>query len=370
MQNSNQTNLKFPILSADRYGAVEEKARQRVRERIRKPEFSMFAEGSISSRPKWLIYSIMTLLFIVMAGAFVFSAGKQVAVISMLIDELPGQYQRLSTTWATLAVGSTLLVSEFGSVLFMVSAGVFGGEKVNFWRFAVSPYAMLFGVFAIACASLALICNVAVAAIDTPASVSAVSWFTSVLIPSIVLGIGVILERIILGDIERRDAQRINYGVALKQYQLAIADPTSDPDYGLVLTPLVFEEIMRLKRDRDIVIAAMESHGFSIDDPRVVAQIVKIEVRHHKVLNALEVVDDLFVVSDVPKRPETLIDAPQTGRLPAGVSETKETLPPAVQKAVQWLKEHPETASQPVRAVAAQAGMSTASIQRAREVLK
>lgn len=66
---------------------------------------------------------------------------------------------------------------------------------------------------------------------------------------------------------------------------------------------------------------------------------------------------------------ELLIAPSQRAALYPGVPETVET-PPAVRKALAWLKEHPETEGQSVRAVAAQAGMTPATIHRAKQEQK
>lgn len=359
--NSN-TSIKFPVLTTERYEAAVEKAKKLVQDRLRKPELSDFSGDEMSSYPRWLIIVLLALLVVVMTGSFIFSAGKQVAVVSLLIDELPSQYHRLSDIWSGIAIGSTLLVSELGSVLFLVSAGVFSETS---GRVA----GIVLRLFAVGCASLAIMCNIAVAAIDTPANVAAVGWFVSFLIPSIVLGLGVILEQVVLSSLKARLDQRAQYELALRDYRAAIGDPAKHIDYGSILTPLVFEEMIRRQRERETITVFVTSYGFSIDMPDVQARLVHAEIDSHTSRNALTITENPFV-SDRFRNNETLMPGAQTGVIDAGVSAKVETLPPAVEKAVAWLREHPETETMKVRQVAALAGMSPATIQLARQVLK
>lgn len=71
---------------------------------------------------------------------------------------------------------------------------------------------------------------------------------------------------------------------------------------------------------------------------------------------------------------DLLMPPPQRAALYPGVSERIETPeavpPPAVQKAVDWMKEHPESSGMSVRQIAAQSGMSVPTIQRAKQVMK
>jgi len=359
---SNSTpNLKFPLLTTERYLTATEKAKKLVRARVKKPRLSDFSGEDAISYPRWLIRLVLIALAIVMAGSFWFSAGKQIAVVSLIIDQLPGQYNRLSELWSTVGIGSTLLVSELGSVLFLVSAGVFRESSGR-------VVAIILRVFAAGCASLAIMCNIAIAAIDTPSSVAAVSWFTSVLIPSIVLGLGVILEQVVLSTLRTRTRARVEYEIALRDYRTAINDPTQHSEYGEILTPVVYDELMRHQRDREVIVMVVTAYGFSIDMPDVQARIVHAEIDAHTSRNALTISNNPFLKRF--ETPETLLSSPQTPVLSAPVSETSETLSPAVQKAVDWLKQHPEMEGIPVREVARVSGISAPTLTRAKQSMK
>lgn len=359
--NQQNSTIKFPLLSTERYEGVVERAKDIIKGKLRKPELSDFSGDETSAHPRWLIIVLLSLLVIVMTCAFIFSAGKQVAVVSLLIDELPGQYHRLSEVWAGFAIASTLLVSELGSVLFLVSAGVFGEGR------RLSLVSILLRTFALGCATLALLCNIAVAAIDTPANVAAVSWFTSILIPFIVLGLGLILEQVVLSSLKARTRQKLDYELALKQYRDAVADPALHSAYGHLLTSLVFEEMVKRQREREMLIVFVTDHGFTIDMPDVQARLVHAEIDSHTGRNALTITENPFVVSSRFETVSQLTTPEQKAALPAPVSET---LPPAVQKAVKWLKEHPQPEGTSVRKIAELSGMSVPTIQRAKQVSK
>src|SRR5262249_30207314 len=122
----------------------------------------------------------------------------------------------LSTLWSSTSIAFMLLLSELGAVLFLISAGTLAHDAPK-WR-GINPVAWMFRGFAALCALYAVISNVSVTLLDPVPAVGVLQWLTSVGIPVTVLGLGTLLERLVVEALTQRGKQRGEFELALRDY--------------------------------------------------------------------------------------------------------------------------------------------------------
>lgn len=276
--------LQFPLLTTERYQDAQETAKRLIRERAEEPAWKTFEHRGGQVYPRWFTGVILVALIGVMIFSFTISAGKQIASASMLFDPLPDKFNHLSTLWSSTSIAFMLLLSEFGSVLFLVAAGTLAHDAAR-WR-GVNVVALMFRLFAALCAGYAVVSNVSVTLLDPVPSVGVLQWLTSIGIPITVLGLGTLLERMVVESLKARGKQKVEFEIALRDYQALLADPTKHESWGQIITSTVFEEMIRLKRNREAIDIALAQYG---DTPRTKAAIVAAEMKAHEAHDALSV---------------------------------------------------------------------------------
>jgi hypothetical protein len=279
------SQLSFPILSAERYTDATNRAKALIRERAEEPAWDTFARKATQVYPRWFTTFVLAALIGVMVFSFTVSAGKQIASTSMLFDALPGKFNHLSTLWSNTSIAFMLLLSELGAVLFLISAGTIAHDAPK-WR-GVNLVAWMFRGFAGLCAAYAVVGNVSVTLLDPVPAVSVLQWLESVGIPVTVLGLGTLMERMVVDALAQRGKNKAEYEVAQADYQALLKDPTRHSAWGEVLTNILYEEMTRLKRHRELIEGALEEIG--ADNPQVKAYLVAAEIQAHANHNALNV---------------------------------------------------------------------------------
>ncbi len=245
--------LTFPILTNTRYASAVERAKQSVKDRLQPPRFEQFKSGAVSEYPRWFFVATLAALFAVLLFSFVISAGKQAAAAGMLFDHLPSKFGRLSEVWATLSVTFMLLLSELGAVLFLVGAGTLAtaAPKSNLAGRQVNLTAWLFRLFAVLCAGYAIIANATITVLDPVPQAAFLQWAVSIGVPAIVLGLGVMLERLLIDAMRTRNEQFTRYKRALLDYEAVQTDPSKHAEYPAAFASELWSEMIRYKQVRE-----------------------------------------------------------------------------------------------------------------------
>jgi hypothetical protein len=176
-----------------------------------------------------------------------------------------------------------LLLSELGAVLFLIAAGTIAHDAPK-WKH-INLVAWMFRGFAGLCAAYAVVSNVSVTLLDPVPAVGVLQWLTSIGIPITVLGLGMMMERLIVEALTQRGKQKIEYELALRDYHALIADPTIHSAWGQILTSVLYEEMIRLKKQRDVIEATFAEIG--ADRAQMRAHLVRAEIQAHSTGNAL-----------------------------------------------------------------------------------
>lgn len=246
------TDIQFPLLTTERYLNAVDTAKNQVREHIKVPMIEQFHTRSGSIYPRWFVWTVASLLGLVMLTSFFISSGKQVAVFGMVFDDLPSISNHLSTSWSNMSTIFMLLMSEGGSVLFLLAAGTIGEEspKVLVFNREINIAKWVFYIFAFICAGYALSANITATVLDPVAKAPAAQWLASIGIPLTVLGLGMLLERIAVSSMRSGREQRFEFDRAMMSYQRAVADPTEHEYYKRALFDSLYAEIVRVKATR------------------------------------------------------------------------------------------------------------------------
>lgn len=277
------TTLQFPILSTQAYQDATAKAKALIRERVDAPQWAAFERSATRIHPRWFTGLILGALVAVMVFSFTISAGKQIASASMLFDNMPEKFAHLSTGWAGFSIVFMLLLSELGAVLFLIAAGTIAHDAPT-WR-GINPVAWMFRGFAGLCAAYAVVSNISVTLLDPVPAVGLLQWLTSIGIPITVLGLGTMLERLVVDALTQRGKQKVEYEIALRDYHALIANPETHIAWGQVLTSVVYEELTRLKKNREQIEATFAEIGAERSTLR--AHLVRAEIQAHSTGNAL-----------------------------------------------------------------------------------
>src|SRR5258706_13172114 len=104
MNTETSINVRFPLLTTERYLNAVESAKDTIRKRVQPPTPDQFKNLSVSAYPAWFSKSIIGSLALVMLASFFISSGKQVAAFGLVYDDLPGRFTHLSPFWSNLSI--------------------------------------------------------------------------------------------------------------------------------------------------------------------------------------------------------------------------------------------------------------------------
>lgn len=355
----NNIPLRFPILPAGQYLTVLDATSHQVRSRLMKPVWGQFDTKGVSPYPRWFMALILVSLIAVLIFSFFVSAGKQVAAMGLLLDHLPDKFGHLSPFWANASIAFTLFLSELGTVLFLVAAGTLGarGSKVKVGRHSINPGRIILSCFAGLCATYAIVANTTITALDMIREAIVLQWLVAIGVPTIVLGLGMILERMIVEHLKSGSDARLRYEQAQSEYEAYHADPTTHPAYPMILADLLYQEMLKIRSVGGIIKQMVDS------DPRYKRLLVSAEYKIQQEAGRIDLsVDVSELLSDTP-----VISVP--ARVSNGVSKPVSTDkiqrdPDAMKKALAYLQAHGKNGMS-VRDLATAAGVSHPTMQRA-----
>lgn len=271
------SDLSFPILSTSRYLGAADEAQKRIRDRLQKPQFSTFRGEVVQAYPPLFFWGVVAALIAVVSFSFWVSAGKQAAAAGMVFDDLPGRYNHLSSLWSSISIVAMLLLSEVGAILFLVAAGTIAVNAPGFIIRGreVSPIKWVFRIFAGLCAGFAVLSNITITVLDPVPQAGALQWVISIGVPLIVLGLGIMLEQLLIDSLRTRALQTQKYNEALREWQRAYDDPTLSDDWDLILADCLWRELNRYKDVR-------EKLAILVSDPVVKRQVIIAEYQSHQ----------------------------------------------------------------------------------------
>ncbi|GEM_PF-6863012 len=334
----------IPHLSAERWQQARQRAIETVRASVPEPDPAHYvSKQGISAFPAWFMRSLIALLVIVAGAAFWMSAGKQVMAAGMLVDPLSTS-ERLTPFWGDVAIVLSLAFGELGAILFQVAAAVFEGRGKR----------LTFRLFAVLCAALAVIANVSITATHEIAPIAVFQWFMTLIPPIAVLGIGMLIEGLVMASLKARAEQRAAYQAAMDEYHRAQANPDKHPDFGRTWAKAIYDELCRYKRDRDLILPLVEQ------DRAVMLQLVQREYADHMAWETFDPTAGKSAVS--AGNPESASyqlssgNPESAGKLESGLSSTNGKQVSKLDRIVAYLTQNPDDYRLPNRALAEKIG--------------
>jgi hypothetical protein len=238
--STNELNSLPQLMTLSQWQTCENKARQTVLSSLQPPKIQTFEARQVSQYPKWLVSGVIGALGVVLLGAFVISAGKQLVSYDSILSHLATS-TRLSALWVTVGLIAGVLLSEVGALVFSIAAAIFGQ----------GTHQKAFRISAFVSAGIAILGNVAVTASYQYDGLfmTALAWVLTFAAPGIVLVVALAGERLILNQLEHRSAAIADYKIACQQHENWQAQPESHPDYPLALRRFWLETYRRKGAD-------------------------------------------------------------------------------------------------------------------------
>jgi hypothetical protein len=360
MDNNNpQFPIRFPVLPASQYITVLDRTSERVRAQLRPPEEKNYRTKSASVYPRWFMALIGLVLFVVMIFSFFVSAGKQAAAMGLLLDDLPSHFNHLSSYWANLSIVFMLGLSELGTVLFLIVAVPLARNvsPLSFGPISFNPMQLIFRLFAILCAAYAIVANTTITALDTVREAVVLQWLVTLGIPALVLGLGMILERMVIASLETRGEANLQYEKARREYTDYFNDPMTHPNYPIILADMLYQEMYRVRSVQAVMKQLVDT------DPRYKSYLISAEYKMQQEAGRIDVNIDVSawissVTIDTPQLPARSVSRgvsrPKAKQAKIGPGET----------AKKWLASNPDHGLS-VREAARAANVTPATMQRA-----
>jgi hypothetical protein len=342
--------IKFPVLQPSIYLEIVDRANERVRANLKPPQWGAYQVKGVSTYPRWFTYTIVITLIAVMAFSFVISAGKQAAAMGIILDELPGRFNHLSVGWANMSIVFMLLLSELGTIFFLVVGGTIGqtvpmseifGVRINF-------VAWFLRLIAILCAAFGIVANTTITALDISAQAPVLQWLVTLGIPSIVLALGMMLERMFLDSLKASADARERFEQAQAEYRAHYTDPERHPHYTAILFDMLYQEMVKQRRDGPTIKSLVES------DPRYRRFLVNAEYKTQIEAGQIDLNLDVSAFLTAP--------APSVSTIQRDTAPVQSQ----ISKAIDWIKAHDNwNDSYSWRKGAEAAGVSLPTFQRA-----
>lgn len=224
------------IMTLAQWQKAEVSAKQAVVNSLRPPQIENYINDRVSRYPRWLTWGAIGVVFIIGLGAFIISAGKQIVAYDTILSHL-ATYSRLSPLWVSVSLMAGILLSEVGAFGFSLASAVFNSR-------------LLRGA-AIASAMLAMLANIAVtSSYDYGSAIMTVlAWFMTLFVPAVVLVGAYVGERLILEQLDKRNAAMVDYEVARRQHTTLISYPEQHPEFAGHLRRYWLETYRRAMRD-------------------------------------------------------------------------------------------------------------------------
>src|SRR5258708_5591494 len=107
-----------------------------------------------------------------------------------------------------------LLLGEGGAILFIIANGIIATQN--------RTISLVFKFFAGLCSLFAIVSNIAITQLNPVIEMSVLQWLMAIGIPTIVLGVGILFEQLILVFFKARTEKKRRYNLALQVYDNAL----------------------------------------------------------------------------------------------------------------------------------------------------
>jgi hypothetical protein len=258
-------------LNSDRWDKAKQNARLKIAARTPKPTLDQYLAAD--SKYSATVMRVGGLLLVLVAlAAFVISAGRQIAAFDTITAPLAVGYStRISAAYVDLVLIAALGLSEFGVIVFGAGAKVIAKTNIE------KTILRLFQVLSIL---IAISGNLTVWALNYSHNTLPVVELFDLLItisaPTLVVGIGVMIERLVSDNVAHRHNAMQAYALALKNWEQSSAAPEKHPDWFEVWGNCILDQLRATKKNRD------EIDRLIADDPTVRQELVYREYKRYE----------------------------------------------------------------------------------------
>lgn len=309
-------------LNAAQWEHAKANAQTIIRRRLIKPNKSVYLAADSKYPLVVRIFSVLLLLIVTIAAGAV-SAGKQIVAAAVMYAGLAAEHtDRLAPGYITLAIVSLLALAEFSVIAFGYGARVSVSRRqftarVKEWRISVSAGSVLRALQLVGVV-IALGGNLTAFELTYTASVWAFDLLITLTAPLTVIGVGVMIENMIVESLARRRGALERYNAELIAFNESYADPAKHREWYSVWGESILDALRANSANTTLI------DQMIAEDPKARQLIVKAEYDRHE------------------WRFNPSVSSEKKAGIPENSQEKK--LPPKLGFAVEWLKTHPESA--------------------------
>lgn len=273
----------IPHLSSARWEKARRIAKNRVVDGLIEPKYTDYDErppSLLGPKARWVIGFLLALVAV---AAFWISAGKQISASTMLFKPLVVGQEHLSDTWSDGAVIAGLALGEAGTISFSLFSAVLAGQAITLRGLTFKPRGVMFRILSVACAFLAVLANITITAIHDETGFTVFAWFVTLAPPMIVIGIGLVIESMVLqGHLERAEAEA-KFAKAHQEYEFYTLNPDKHGTFNERWYICIYEEICYPQPIKPRIDALVRDYGGEIK-----GQLVMREIKAHDFWAQLE----------------------------------------------------------------------------------
>ena len=274
----------IPHLTSTRWEKTIAKAKNQVLASLMEPRVEDFERPSTSRiSPRARKYIIAALLVVALA-AFWISAGKQISAFTKVFEPVAQDSEHLNWVWIDASIVFGLALGEVGTILFSVVASALPGRPVRMFGRDVYIFGLIFRLFAIMCAGLAVLANVTITALHDNQGFTVFAWFVTLAPPIVVIGIGLIIESMYMAGHIEQEATLRAYSIAREEYEKWRERPDLHPTFNRRWYASIYEEITYLQEPKMLCRALIEQDGEMVAK----SEIIRREIAAHEFWAALE----------------------------------------------------------------------------------
>lgn len=326
--NTETLNSIVP-LTVKRWQRAHAEAEDAVRRQNKQPQYDHYFSMQVGEYPAWLTNAALVLLASIALGALVISAGKQLIATHLALVDLT-TYGQVSEVWLNATLLITLLVGELGALTCSFAAAMFKRRVFRYASFAM--------------AALALVANLTVFFKDPKPDVLVYQLFLTIGAPMVVLIVGYFAEQLLLTYFKQRSEALTAYSKAVDEWKTIEAHPAQHPTFA----PLFYSNVIQQLREAQSPERRLLLDDLINTEPETYKWLVLREKARHEMALIIE-------------EPARIAERSERSGTASEQSERKPSK--QVQRALDWLAEHPQIES--VRKAATEAGVSATTMQTA-----
>ena len=286
-------STKLPVLTRSEWESVKSTADAEVIGKLRLPDTDdpKYKVRAFSKYPQWLIVVISAILLLVAVAAFWISAGKQIAATALILDPLGNSYNHLSGTWSNIGDLFALAFGEGATILFMLASSVLSGDPMTMnisekRSLTFKPAVVIFRLFAIVGASLAIVANISITSMHDTAGQPVYAWMFALVPPITVLAIGLLVENLVMGTLKARADVVALLDAETNHYYACKEKPALHKEWFSIICRLIWDELIRRKKRSDAILPVVEANPELKE--QIIIHIFKTNMSYENIGAALE----------------------------------------------------------------------------------